>query len=389
MKYPLAAALLLGFLSRTAFAQDVESKPVLSVLDFTASAISGSEARIYADVLSTYIVHTGAYRVIDREQRDAILTEIEFSYAGCADERCQLEIGRLLAASQLVVGSIGRIGGWLIVSARLLEVATGETLRSTSQKYPSLEALIDEAPKLVEATLGRAVRSGARSPASPGAQAMISSVKQEELKKKITRLRRRVGAEDYSLWLRANRFADYEQGAVIEEKIAFLEEYLHQANSRGHAFDLAVSYSFYQLQEPLVYRYSEGQIFGITASWSFQFNSRFSTGINLYFGYLSGLDQGADSSIYRQETFDLWGGPLFIFGDKVDSFALLLALGIGGWQNDIIFPIRCGLYYRNLYLGYVGQYWAVTYGRLVHGAEAGYSLFLGRRRSWRPSSARR
>ena len=125
------------------FAQEDEEKPVLSVLDFTATGISAAEAKVFTDVLSTYIVRTGTCQLIDRKQRETILEHIEFSYSQCADESCQLEIGRLLSASQLVVGSIGQIGGWLVVPVRLVDVPTGQTLGSVSEKYLSLEALID------------------------------------------------------------------------------------------------------------------------------------------------------------------------------------------------------------------------------------------------------
>ena len=124
-------------------AQEDEEKPVLSVLDFTATGISAAEAKVFTDVLSTYIVRTGTCQLIDRKQRETILEHIEFSYSQCADESCQLEIGRLLSASQLVVGSIGQIGGWLVVTVRLVDVPTGQTLGSVSEKYLSLEALID------------------------------------------------------------------------------------------------------------------------------------------------------------------------------------------------------------------------------------------------------
>jgi len=35
-------------------AQEDEEKPVLSVLDFTATGISAAEAKVFTDVLSTY-----------------------------------------------------------------------------------------------------------------------------------------------------------------------------------------------------------------------------------------------------------------------------------------------------------------------------------------------
>lgn len=148
------AAMLLC--SAIAFAQ--EDRPRISVLDFAASGISVAEVRVFVDYVSSHIVDIGKYRVIDRMQRDAILREIEFSQADCADEKCQLEIGRMLSAAHIVVGSIGKVGARYLLNIKLIEVETGETLKAGSEKYNSIEDLIDDSQRLVYAFLGESLQ---------------------------------------------------------------------------------------------------------------------------------------------------------------------------------------------------------------------------------------
>jgi len=130
-------------------AQEVE-KPIISVLDFKTSGISESEAVIFVDFLSSHIIDTGMFRVIDRMQREAILQEMNFSYAGCTDETCQLEIGKMLAANRIVVGSIGRVGDRYLLTIRMIAVETGEAIKSGSEKYTSLNDLIDDSERLAK-----------------------------------------------------------------------------------------------------------------------------------------------------------------------------------------------------------------------------------------------
>ena len=142
-----AVLLLLTLAASILFAQSSE-KPLISVLDFKASDISKAEVELFVDFMTTHIVETGKYRVLDRSQRQAILEEIEFSTSDCTDERCQLEIGRLLAANQIIVGSLGRIGGQYILNIKLLDVQTGEALSSASEVYASIDDLVNDSKRL-------------------------------------------------------------------------------------------------------------------------------------------------------------------------------------------------------------------------------------------------
>ena len=387
------ALLLLLVLRLPVAAQEQELAPVLTVLDFATAGISAAEARVFTDVLSTQIVRTGAYRLIDRERRETILEEIEFSYADGADEGYQLEIGRLLAASQVLVGSIERTNDGLSVLARRLEVSTGRPLGTAAGDYPSLEAMLDDAGRLVQLVLGAEARQRLLS-----ARRLISAAKGDELEARRRHLARRVEETDYRRWLRVKGFEEHERGAAVEEKVDFLEEYLRQANSRGHAVDLSLSYSPYAVREAGKpdgsYRTLDGQLVGVTASWSFQFSNRLAAGASLCVAQQSHLARTFDAAdtLLSERTEGqplVFIGPLLILGDKTGDFALLLSTGLAGtFGLGPYLPLRAGVYSHGFYGGYLGQL-ALEGGYAVHGAEAGYSLFLGRRRSWPPAGVKR
>lgn len=127
---------------------EAEEKPTISVLDFKASDVSKAEVDVFVDYISSHIVEIGDYRVIDRNQRETILEEIEFSYSDSIDDSSQLEIGKLLAANMVIFGSLGKVGGQFILNIKVLEVRTGETLKSVSQVYKSMDDLVNDSKRL-------------------------------------------------------------------------------------------------------------------------------------------------------------------------------------------------------------------------------------------------
>jgi hypothetical protein len=371
----LAVLLFSASLPFLLHAQANSPGPILAVLDFSSEGgVAVAETRVFTELLSAYIARTGEWRVIDPKQREAVLELIQLN----ADS--PMEIGRLLSASQLVVGSVGQIGGWLILSARRVDVPTGQTLFSVSRKYPSLQALLDGAGPLARETVGAAAEAPAASATT--ARALIAASNRGELEQRLERLRRRVADARYARWLEEQGFSDYQREAPLEERLVFLEEYLDRTNTRGSAAELALAWL-----PPYRRSYDApggavdetGQVVGVTAGWSYQFNSIFSSGAYVGVTWRQARLEGTGSV----DSSPLGGylGPLFIFGDKTEGWAVLLAPGFGYGAGTLLCPLRFGLYYRNFYLGYYGL-WRFEERLLLHGVETGYSLFLGRRRSW-------
>ena len=125
--------------------------PVVAVLDFRIENLAPSDGKLIQDLLASALIQTRLYRVLDRSQQENILREIERSLSACNDEKCQIEIGRMLSADRILVGSLGRVGERYVISAKLLDVRSGEALASSSQIYRSLEELVEGCGEIVGA----------------------------------------------------------------------------------------------------------------------------------------------------------------------------------------------------------------------------------------------
>ena len=123
--------------------QAEQDKPIITVLDFKTDGISQSEMSSIIGLLSSSLFKTDLFTVIDVSQRETVLNELEFSMSGCTDDSCMLEVGKMLSAEGIVVGSIGRVGSKYVLSTKLLETETARTLSTADGVYPDLDTLLD------------------------------------------------------------------------------------------------------------------------------------------------------------------------------------------------------------------------------------------------------
>lgn len=127
---------------------DRSTLPILTVFDFAVQGMSEQESMFIVDILSSALFDTRQYRILDRNQRNKILEEVEFSLSGCTDEECQLEVGQMLAADKIVTGSLGTIGNRYAINIKLIDVASGETISTAYSIYENLDALVDDCTTL-------------------------------------------------------------------------------------------------------------------------------------------------------------------------------------------------------------------------------------------------
>ncbi len=132
-----------------------ESKPVISVLDFETKDLAESEMKGIISRLSSALFQTGDFNVIDISQREAILNELEFSLSGCADDSCMLEVGKMLSAEAIVVGTISHIGSSFLLSAKLLETESGIILNTADGTYGNIDDLLLDLPIIAVHLAGR------------------------------------------------------------------------------------------------------------------------------------------------------------------------------------------------------------------------------------------
>ena len=137
----LLLALLLLAVTSITFAED---KSIITVLDFKTDSFSRQEMTSIISLLSSALFKTDKYTVIDVTERDNLLKELEFSVSDCSDEDCQLEIGKMLAAEMIVVGSLSMVGSKTILTAKILATGTGRTLSTADGIYKDVDELVDD-----------------------------------------------------------------------------------------------------------------------------------------------------------------------------------------------------------------------------------------------------
>lgn len=169
----LAACILLLCVPLLSHAQD---KKTITVLDFAASGVSEGEMRSVISLLSSALFQTGRYVVIDVAQRDKLLEEIEFAASDCTDESCQVEIGKLLAAEMVVVGSISRVGSKYVLATKMLDTESSRTESTADGIYADLDSLVEDTGSLARKLAGLPVEAGKKpavARAKPSAKTIV------------------------------------------------------------------------------------------------------------------------------------------------------------------------------------------------------------------------
>jgi len=137
-----------------------QSRPIITVLDFTTEAMSPNEMKTVISLLSSALFQSGQFTVIDVTQRESLLKEIEFSGSGCTDEACALKIGKMLSAGMIVVGHISKIGSRFVVSTKMLETESGTTLSTADGIYKDMDAMVDGMRDLAAALASKKASPG-------------------------------------------------------------------------------------------------------------------------------------------------------------------------------------------------------------------------------------
>ena len=107
------------------------AQTTLAILDFEGRNISQGEALTLTDRFRNEIIKTNKYIVVERGAMEEILEEQGFQQTGCTSNECVVEVGQLLGVQQMISGSIGKVGDIFTVSVRIIDIRTGEILKTT------------------------------------------------------------------------------------------------------------------------------------------------------------------------------------------------------------------------------------------------------------------
>ena len=119
----------------------------VAVVDFRGDGIDQATAGRISELIRNDMVKSGKYRVIERSQIDKILNEQGFQQTGCTDTGCAVEIGKLLSANKMLVGTVMKVGQRIVITGRMVDVQSGSADYSASVEAGSENDLITAAGK--------------------------------------------------------------------------------------------------------------------------------------------------------------------------------------------------------------------------------------------------
>ncbi|MBT3755310.1 MAG: hypothetical protein HOK80_10095 [Candidatus Cloacimonetes bacterium] len=115
----------------------------LTVVNFQAKGISSNDASILTDRFSNILVKLDSIKVYERENLNQIILEQGFQQTGFISDDSIIELGKLVGVEQIVSGSASFIGKTYTVTAKIIDVKTGEILNSSSIDHQgSLDELL-------------------------------------------------------------------------------------------------------------------------------------------------------------------------------------------------------------------------------------------------------
>lgn len=100
-------------------------KPTCAVMTFQPlSGVNEGQARLVSERIFNEIGKADKYRMIERAQAEQVLKENQVALSA-TDTSGAIEVGKILAAQHIVIGSVGKIGNLFTINSRLVSVESG------------------------------------------------------------------------------------------------------------------------------------------------------------------------------------------------------------------------------------------------------------------------
>lgn len=136
----------------TGFAADKKSS--VAVLDFESMGTEEYLGKAVSEIMRTALVSNQNYRVFERAQINKALSVQKFQKSGMIDDRSAVEIGKVLGADLIIVGSVVKIGNSYTINSRLIDVETGEAKLGRNVTGTDLNLLTSMSNDLVDNLFG-------------------------------------------------------------------------------------------------------------------------------------------------------------------------------------------------------------------------------------------
>ena len=200
-----------------------QKKPAVAVLTIESKGgVSKNEAATLSDRLSSMLVNTNAFIVLERGKMSEILSEQGFQQTGCTSTECAVEVGKLLNVQKMVSGSIGKIGQTYTIDLSLIDVKTAQIEQSFIRDY---KGEIDGLLREMEAIAGQIAARAEGRPAEE--QKYVVSIKSTPGGAKIIINNKEIGSTPYrftapqgialSIKIQKDNYQEWQQSITVKE----------------------------------------------------------------------------------------------------------------------------------------------------------------------------
>ena len=114
-----------------------KNKPVVAVLPFDSNINLSDEANTLNTRFVNELHEAKMYHLVERIKLESILDEQKFQLSGCTSTECLVIVGRLVNAQFVVAGHYGNVGQFGSVSVRMIDVESGEIVKTATVDYKS------------------------------------------------------------------------------------------------------------------------------------------------------------------------------------------------------------------------------------------------------------
>ena len=104
----------------------------IAIIDFEGINVSEGNAKALTQRLTSEMIKLEVYQVLERSEMKRLLEEQKFQYSGCVDLNCAVELGKMLGAKFMVVGSVSKIGSSYSIDSRMIDVESSEAYISAT-----------------------------------------------------------------------------------------------------------------------------------------------------------------------------------------------------------------------------------------------------------------
>ena len=115
-----------------------QPKPTAAIVSIDSRTGIAQDAQTITSMVYVELEKTGIYTVMDRYEVAKVIAKNNISPDNCYDKTCLVETGKLLGVNKMLSGSVELLGDKIVITLRLIDVASGTIEKSDANEYLDL-----------------------------------------------------------------------------------------------------------------------------------------------------------------------------------------------------------------------------------------------------------